>query len=54
MASAGPPAGARGPLLTLSSATGAGVTEALRAVGAAIDASRAEEGALAAPAEWRP
>jgi GTP-binding protein len=54
MASAGPPPEARGPLLTLSSATGAGVTEALRAVGAAIDASRAEEGLATQPVEWRP
>ncbi|MGJ0507123.1 MAG: GTPase ObgE [Methylocystis sp.] len=54
MASAGPQAEARGPLLTLSAATGAGVTEALRAVGSAIDASRAEEGVATAPAEWRP
>ena len=54
MASAGPPNEARGPLLMLSSASGAGVTEALRAVGAAIEFSKSEEAVAAEPAEWRP
>ncbi|WP_442755086.1 GTPase ObgE [Methylocystis sp. JAN1] len=54
IASAGPPADSRGPLLALSSATGAGVTEALRAVGSAIDAFKTEESAAETPVEWRP
>jgi GTP-binding protein len=55
LASAGPPPEARGPLLTLSAATGAGVVEALRAVGAVIDAARADAREPEAPSdEWRP
>jgi GTP-binding protein len=54
IASAGPPSASRGGILTLSAASGAGVTEALRAVGAAIDALRQEEESAETPTEWRP
>jgi GTP-binding protein len=55
MASAGPPAeGKRAPPLPLSAATGAGVTEALRALLAKIDAVRAEERAPGEEMAWRP
>jgi len=55
MASAGPPSRAErtAPLL-LSSATGAGVTEALRALLAVIDEHRRVELASEEEAEWRP
>jgi GTPase len=54
IASAGPPDESRNALLTLSAASGAGVTEALRAVSAAIDASRREETTGQSPTEWLP
>ena len=54
MASAGPPGvGRRAPLI-LSSVTGEGVTEALRAVAGAIESSRAAEQAVESRSEWRP
>jgi len=55
MASAGPPGRSErtAPML-MSSATGAGVTEALRALLAVIDENRRVEQAPAKEAEWRP
>ena len=57
MVSAGPPRSddARTPpLLLLSSATGAGVTEALRALLTVIDNERTQERQRVETAEWRP
>ena len=54
MASAGPPGGGQRAPLILSSVTGDGVTEALRAVAGAIEASRAAEQAVESRSEWRP
>ncbi|QGM97356.1 GTPase ObgE [Methylocystis parvus] len=54
MASAGPPAESAAAPLALSSATGAGVAEALRAVSAPIEGAKSEERAQEQPTEWRP